>query len=707
MSEVSIQLLGGAVIRSADEVVTGSAAQRHRVALLAVLVMAGDSGVGREKLIGLLWPESDETRARNLLNQSVHALRRTLGSDVILSLGDNLQLNADRVSSDVAAFESAVSAGDLESAVERYAGPFLDGFYLPGDKEFEHWVEDRRRRLQTTYREVLENQAEAAEARGNAEAAVHWWHRLATQDRYSSEVILRLMRALEAAGRRGDAIAQAEVHVAFLREELSAEPNPSVLALAERMRKNPTEPSPIPPRSRSVAVLPFLNLSADPENEYFADGVTEDVISQLSQIRDLKVISRTSVMPFKKREQGAREIAARLKVATLLDGSVRRAGDRVRIVAHLIDAETDRHLWSETYDRQLSDIFAIQTDVALHIAGALEAELSPVEKTRLHRKPTSDIEAYQLYLKGRHCLSQLTEKGFETAIGYFERAIERDPDYALAYAMLALTYAEAGAGVVGGVLEPTEAYARAREAATKALKLDSGLAEAYAMLGLVKLYCDFDYSGAEQEIKRALELNPGSADTLDIYGRMLAGLERYDEALEVQERAHDLDPLEHRLDLVSTLLRAGRYEKALQPAKRIVEIEPHFAHAYATLGWVYFKLGRSDEGLAELRKAVSLSPDNTMYQAQLGQALGLVGDIPQARQVLHELEELAKRRYVSPYHLAYVYTGLGEHDRAMDYLEQAYAERGGALYGIKGSFLFSMLRSHPRFKALLAKMNLA
>jgi len=707
MSEVSIQLLGGAVIRSADEVVTGSAAQRHRVALLAVLVMAGDSGASREKLIGLLWPENDETRARNLLNQSVHALRRKLGADVIFSIGDNLQLNAERVSSDVTAFEAAVAADDLESAVERYAGPFLDGFYLPGGKEFEHWVEDRRRRLQTTYRELLENQAEAAEARGNAEAAVHWWHRLAAQDRYGSEVILSLMRALEAAGRRGDAIAQAEVHVAFLREELSAEPNPSVLALAERMRKNPTEPTPIPPRSRSVAVLPFLNLSADSENEYFADGVTEDVIAQLSQISDLMVISRTSVMPFKKREQGAREIAAKLKVATLLDGSVRRVGDRVRIVAHLIDAETDRHLWSETYDHQLSDIFAIQTDVALHIAGALEAELSPGERTRLHRKPTSDIEAYQLYLQGRHYLNQLTEKGFETAIEYFERAIEKDPDYALAYAMLALVYAEMGAGVAGGALEPIGAYGRAREAAAKALELDSGLAEAYSMMGLIKFSCDFDYSGAEQQFKRALELNPGSADTLDIYGRMLAGLERYDEALEVQGRAHDLDPLEHRLDLVSTLLRAGRYEKALQPAKRIVEIEPHFAHARATLGWVYFKLGRFDEGLAELRKAISLSPDNTMYQAQLGQALALVGDIRQARQILQELEESAKRRYDSPYHLAYVYTGLGEHDRAMDHLEQAYEERGGALYGIKGSFLFSTLRSHPRFKALLAKMNLA
>jgi serine/threonine-protein kinase len=478
----------------------------------------------------------------------------------------------------------------------------------------------------------------------------------------------------------------------------------SIDSFSEALTQAAAEP---PPASRSVAVLPFLNMSADPENEYFADGITEDVIAQLSQISDLKVISRTSVMPFKQREQGVREIAAQLNVATLLDGSVRRAAGRVRIVAHLIDAATDRHLWSETYDRELADIFAIQTDVALQIAGALEAELSPGEKNRMLRQPTSDLEAYELYLQGRQRLNQLTEEGMETAVDYFERAIEKDPDYALAYAMLAHAYGEVGAGVVGGALEPVDAYGRAREAAAKALELDSGLAEAHSSLGLVKLYCDFDYGGAEREFKRALELNPGSADALDTYGRLLAGLERYDEALEVQARAHELDPLEHRLDRVSTLLRAGRYDEALEPARRIVDNEPDFAHGHATLGWTYLLLGRPDDGLAGLRQAVSLSPENTMYRAQLGQALAITGDSAGARQVLRELEELATRRYVSPYHLAYVFTGLGEHDKAMDYLEQAYKERGGAMYGIKGSFLFGSLRTHPRFKALIRNFNLA
>lgn len=476
----------------------------------------------------------------------------------------------------------------------------------------------------------------------------------------------------------------------------------TVVAFAEAL----TELASGPPKSRSVAVLPFRNLSADPENEYFADGITEDVIGQLSKIRDLKVISRTSVMPYKNRGQGAREIAATLEVATLLDGSVRRAGDRVRIVAHLIDAETDRQLWTDTYDRQLSDIFAIQTDVALHIAGALEANLSPGEKTRLLRKPTSNLEAYQLYLEGMHCFNLLTEAGIRRAVEFFEQAIEKDPEYALAYTMMAFAYTELGTGVGGSGVEPTEAYRRAREAVSRALELDSALAEAHSASGQIRFACDFDYGGAEKDLKRALELNPGSALTLDIYGRLLSGLERYDEALEVQKRAHSLDPLKHRLDVVTTLLRAGRVEEALKPATRVVELEPHLAHARATLGWVYLKLGRSDEGLAELEKANALAPGNTMVRAQLGQALALTGDIPAARSILQELEELASRRYISPYHLAYVYTGLGEHDRAMDCLERAYEERAGGLHAIRGSFLFSPLRSHPRFASLMRKINL-
>ena len=467
-----------------------------------------------------------------------------------------------------------------------------------------------------------------------------------------------------------------------------------------------TAPAPDQQRDPSVAVLPFRNLSADPENEFFADGVTEDVIAQLSKIRALKVISRTSVMQFKNREQSLREIGATLEVATLLEGSVRRAGNRVRIVAQLIDAEADRHLWSETYDRQLTDIFAIQTDVALQIASALEAELSPDERTRIHRKPTSDVRAYQFYLQGRHHYFRYTGESIQKGIEYFRKAIAVDPDYALAHTGVAFAYAELAAGEGGSAQRPDEAYLESKQAITRALTLDGQLGEAHSVLALLKFTHDFDWAGAEREFKLALQLNPGAADIYDHYGWLCGALERWDEALALVTRAQELDPLVHRADVASTLLRAGRYQEALEAALRCVEIDD-FARGRSTLGWAYLKSGMPAQGLAELERATALAPENVMFRAQLGQAYAMAGKTADAREMLRQLEQLSQKRYVSPYHMAYVYTGLGEADRAMDFLERAYEERAGSVYGIKGSFLFTSLHSHPRFKTLLSKMNLS
>jgi TolB-like protein/Flp pilus assembly protein TadD len=455
-----------------------------------------------------------------------------------------------------------------------------------------------------------------------------------------------------------------------------------------------------------VAVLPFLNLSAVPDNEYFADGITEDVIAQLSKIRSLKVISRTSVMMFKKREQSLKEIGAMLSAATLLEGSVRRVGDRVRIVAQLIDAETDQHLWAETYDRQLTDIFAIQSDVALQIATALRAELSPDEQSRIHREPTRDLQAYQLYLQGRHWFVRHTAEGLRQAVDYFTRAVQKDPGFALAHADLAQAYTELALASGGGLFRPDQAFDLARASVSTALALDGTLAEAHCMVGFLYYVRDFDWDGAEAAFRRALELSPNSADTNDLYGRMLAALGRHQEAIPFVTRAQELDPLSHRTDLAAALLRAGRYEEALPAAEHAVALDPGYGRGHATLGWVYIKLGRIEEGLAELRQGAELTLNDAMFLAQLGEAYALTGREGEARDVLRRLEERSHEEYVTPYYFAYVYTGLGEHDRAIDALERALAERSGGLYGIKASFLFAPLRGHPRFTALLRKLNL-
>ncbi len=456
----------------------------------------------------------------------------------------------------------------------------------------------------------------------------------------------------------------------------------------------------------SVAVLPFLNFSADPENEFFADGMTEDVIASLSKIRSIKVISRTSVMAFKKREQSLREIGKTLGAATILEGSIRRAGNRVRIVAQLVDARTDEHLWADTYDRELTDIFAIQTDVALQIAASLRAELSPNERTRIERKPTHNAHAYQLYLQGRYSFYRGTEESYGQAIASFEKAIGEDPGLALAYAGLALLYAELATGQGSGTMSPPLAFAKAKEAVEKALALDSGLGDAHSVAATLKFMCDYDWVGAEREFQLAIELSPGSADIYDRYGWFCSALERYDDAIRLVKRAQELDPLAHRTDLGTELLRSGRYQEALDIAGRITELDPSLTRGHSILGWAKILMGNYDEGIAALQRAVSLSPESSLFQAQLGEAYAMANRVEDAREVLRNLHELSRHRYVSPYHFAYVHAGLGEEDEAIDWLERAFDQRAGAIYGIKGSFLFRGLRQHPRFRALLNKMNL-
>jgi serine/threonine-protein kinase len=468
------------------------------------------------------------------------------------------------------------------------------------------------------------------------------------------------------------------------------------------------EAAPVAARSElpSVAVLPFLNLSTDKENEFFTDGITEDVIAQLSKIRSIKVISRTSVMRFKQREQSLQEIGAALNVGAIVEGSVRRAGDRVRIVAQLIDANADQYLWSETYDREVKDIFAIQSDVSLQIVAALKAELTSEERTRIRREPTASLTAYQLCLQGRHWYLRYTAEGYKKGIDYFRQAIAADPGYAMAYVHLAMAYAEISSGEGSSGISVEEAHREALAAVTKALALDQGLGEAHSILALLKFTHDFDWVGSEREFKLALELSPGAADVYDHYSWLCSSLERYEEALTLVRRAQELDPVTHRVDLPNTLLRAGRLQEGLQEALRSVEFEPGFARGRATLGWAYILNQRPEEGLAELERAVSLLPENTLHLGQLGEAYGLTGQPAKARQVLQRFEELSRVRYVSPYHLAYVHTGLGEFDRAAELLTEAYEKRAGNVFGIKGSYLFRPLRSHPKFKALLGKLNL-
>jgi TolB-like protein/Flp pilus assembly protein TadD len=705
---ITVQLLGGASLRSGDAPLAGPPAQRHRIALLTLIVGAWPQSISRDRAMAMLWPERDTASARRLLNLAVHVLRGTLGEGAITSTADGLLLNPSLLKCDLHELRAAIESDASENIVRLYAGPLLDGFHLDDSTDFGYWLDERRNELAHAYVGALLKLAERQEKSGDVHGRVRTCLRLVAADPHSGVYAQALMRALDAAGDRLGAIQHATENARRRRADLDVSPDAGVAALAEQLRRAPVRNEPetrasARARSPSVAVLPFLSLSADPENEYFADGITEDVIAHLSKIRALKVISRTSVMPFKQRQHSLKEIGAALGATTLLDGSIRHARDSVRIVAKLIDVETDKHLWAETYDRKLTDIFSIQTDVALQIAAALEAELSPEEQTRVRKEPTKDLQAYKLYLKGREWFIRYTGEAYSLAIDYFSRAVARDPAFALAWANISMAYTELAES---GEAPPGISYERAAEAAGNALRLDPDLASAHTTTAHVKMTRDLDWAGAEQEFKRALELSPSNDDAYDLYGRLCAGLERYDEALALQRRAHELDPLSHRMDMVTSLIRAGRYDEAAAEAKDAVELEPGYARARATLGWAYFLSGRKDDGLRELQEACSITPGNTMWLGQLGEAYGMAGKTAKARAVLRDLEARSKTTFVSPYHFAYVYTGLGEFDRAMDLLEEAVVTRTGPTYSIKGSFLLKPLKTHPRFRALLKKMKL-
>jgi TolB-like protein/Flp pilus assembly protein TadD len=700
----TIQLLGGACLRSGDTPLSGPPAQRHRIGLITLIVASWPQPLSRDRAMALLWPERDITSARRLLNLAVHVLRSTLGDEVIASAGDGLLFEASRTSCDLHALRAAIAGADVESVVRLYAGPLLDGFHLDESVEFGYWLDGQRAELAHAYVAALLRLADRQKASGDVHGRVFTHRRLVTTDPLSTVHALALMRALDDAGDRAGAIRHAQEHTARLRAELDLAADPEIQALADRLRSASAESlgaaSPLP----SVAVLPFLNLGPDPDTEYFADGITEDVIAHLAKMRALRVISSSSVMPFKQRQRSLKQIATTLGATAVIDGSVRRSGDRVRIVAKCIDVETDRHLWVETYDRQLTDIFAIQTDVALHIAAALDAGLSREEENRVCREPTTDLHAYQLFLRGRQRFIEYTPSAVTEAIDFFERAVARDPWFALAHAHIAMAHtalAEHGAVAMG------EVYERAAEAADTGLRVDPELGAAHCTVAYLKTVREFDWAGAEASFQRAIELSPSGADAHNLYGRLCAALERYDEAIALLERAEALDPLAHRLDLATTFLRAGRYGEAIARASRAVELDPSHDRANATLGWAHLLSGRASEGLEALERAVSVSQRNTLWLGQLGQAYAMVHGEMKAREILSELESRAEREYVSPYHFAYVHTGLGDADRAIDWLERAVERRTGPAYAIKGSFLFAPLHTNRRFHALLEQMKLA
>lgn len=457
-------------------------------------------------------------------------------------------------------------------------------------------------------------------------------------------------------------------------------------------------------RIQSIAVLPLENLSGSTQQEYFADGMTEALITDLAKIRSLKVISRTSVMQYKDAKKPLRKIAEELKVDAIVEGSVLQAGGQIRISAQLIDAVNDEHLWAESYEREISNILSLQREVASAIAREIKVQLTPQEVRHLRETDPVIPQAYEAYLKGQFYRAKGTEEGYNAAIEYFRTAIEADPSYAFSYANMAAVYASLGNF---GYRPPIETYGTAKEIAQKALKIDPDLAETHVALGYIKANYDWNWQEAEREYKLAIELNPNLASAYDNYAYMLGIQNRKEEGYRMRTKALELDPvsLSINTNLGWTLRNAGRFDEAITHLRKTLQLDPNYYRAHVWLGQTYEVAGKHKAAIEQLEKAKALAPSTPFVLAALGHAYAQANKKAEALEILKQLAELSKRRYVSSYDVALVYAGLEDKDHTFLWLEKAYKERSTWLIGMFADQLWDSVRDDPRFTDLLQRMN--
>ncbi|HEV2150343.1 MAG TPA: BTAD domain-containing putative transcriptional regulator [Longimicrobiaceae bacterium] len=782
---LSLRLFGGLQAHVDDQPLAGRAAHRKRLALLALLGTVPSRTMSRDKLVALLWPEHDAERGRHQLATALYDVRKAGGEELVLTPGDDLRLNAERVACDVWEFEALLSGGEPETAVRCYAGPLLDGFFLSDAPEFERWIDGERDRLARLYARTLEALAAEAEAGDDFVAAAQRWQQLAAQDPYSSRVALRLMSALAAAGDPAAAIRHAGIHEVLVREELGAEPSAEIAALADRLRAGEVPParaavpleaaapaeaepvgsssaparasvpdapaawvdgaparpgdatprphgrgrrwgwmagalgagavvlaaslSPLPVGGRPpaeeehpapmIAVLPLKNDTGDPGQEHFADAMTEALIAELAREDGLRVISRTSVMPYK--DPGSRklpEIARELNADLIVEGSVFRDGDRVRITAQLIRASSDEHVWAESHQGDIRDIFALQGRVARAVAGQIGVR-STARSGDLRGGAAGPVgtAAYESYLRGR-------QTGGSRSIQALQQAIALDPEFAPAYATLADRLALAG---FFAALPPDSAFGGARRAALQALARDERSAEAHGALGIVLLHHDWNWTEAEKHFRRALALNPSNAYLRHMYAHQLLARGRTEESARESARAAELDPFNAAMIACSGWhgLADGQSGHAATESLRALRIQPESFWPELILGWAYEQEGKYPEAIAAFKDAVSHSGGSSFALAAQAHAHAVAGEEPMARTILAELLRRSRTGYVSAYDLAAVYAGLRDDEEALRWLERAFAERSSFLVNLGWEPRFRRLHADPRFRSLARRIG--
>ena len=774
-----LKLFGGAVVDAEGEPITGRAAQRHRIALLALLATTRRLYRSRDQLTALLWPEADSERGRKLLSDSIYRINQALGADAITGTGEDVRLDRDQVSSDVADLESALDARDWSQVADLYTGPFLDGFFLPNANEFDQWMEAERAHYARAAAKAIEALAVQARESGRLAEAVELWQRVAALGPDDSRVAMELMRALEASGNRAGALRHARVHASLLQETLGVEPDRAVQDLADQIARrtdaviypravaaasgdagavtspaargsaaspaseppndpwtrsattrkprarwamlagvvavisavvvlqlrpgqNVNEPATRPALGSAIAVLPFHNVSESDTNAYFADGMSEELMYLLARTPGLHVASRTSSFAYRDLKLDVREVARRLRVDWILEGSVRRSGNKLRIVAQLTDARNGYQVWTQSFDRTANDIFAIQEE----IAGAIASQLSSIVGEPVGTVPTLGAKAaldpatYDVYLQARFEWHRRTEESLKRSAKLFEDVVARDKDYARAWTGLADAYAVLA---FYDYMPPRLAYPRADSAALTAIRLDSTLAAPYATLAYVNTYYHWNWEAAERGFLRAIELEPSYSTAHQWYSNLLTARGRFDEAEREMRRAAELDPLSliAHSALGWVFVLANQNDRAINQLKSALQLDSNFQLAHYWMGLALDQQGRLQEAIPVFRHALTLSRDNALVLASLAHAYAAAGQPDSARAILGGLLSREKAgAYVSSYELAKVYQALGDTARALARLEQAYDDRSHSMAFLNVDPQLRPLASAPRFRQL-------
>lgn len=756
---VFLKLLGGVSLETPAGPVTGPAAQRRRLALLARLALARGQGVSRDALIAALWPEQSGDRGRHLLSDSLYRINRAIGGDAIVATGDQLRLDTAQVDVDVAAFEAALLAGDHHRAVELYRGPLLDGFHCGGSVELDQWFSAERTSLADAFAAAIEAVAGEAERQGDFATAVRHWRRLAAQEPLSSRVALRLIQALRASGDQAAARQQAGIHAALLAEEMGPEAGAGFTRAADAL---PVAPSSAPPGPRSVAaslpdpapvepqapvsprpaggsgrsrvlagtlligllaagfwallpttkvpdgavtlaVLPFSDLSPRGDQQYFADGMTEELISALADVAGLQLSTRTSVFAMHQQGLDLPHLGERLGVAHLVEGSVRWDGGRVRIAVRLARAVDGVQLWSAQYDREIADIFAVQEEVARSITRALRLRLVGEPGTALGRGPV-DPDVYRLYLQGRYFWHQRTERGLRAAVTAFTEAVRLQPDFPRAWLGLGDAYAVLG---FYDWLPPHEAFPQARDAGRRALASAETRGEAEALLGYVALYYEWDWTAAERHFRAALELEPGSSKVRQWHANYLTAMGRFAEAESAMREAQVMEPLSliANAALCWSYQLARRHADAVAQCRATLSLDPRFNLALLWESWAWLSLAEWDSAAAALAPLLAEPAPGVMERAAMAMVHGGRGDPTAARQLLAGLRAERREKYIPAYELARAALGAGLPDEALGWLETAHADRAHALVFLNEDPHLDPLRGHPRFGALVRRVE--